>query len=150
MKGTRLSGKSFDVQIGDLLIHVDEAGLDIEDNRTIVKNKGIPNGHVDGDVSASGEIKVDTANFNKISEVAKKAGSWRGMAEFDIAFVGETARESLSVEAFGCVLKISSVLDIKAEGGEKTMHVLPYEVSSPDFVSINGVPYLDKAETEGF
>ena len=53
------------------------------------------------------------------------------------------------MEAFGCKLKVSSLLDIDPKGGSKTTHKVPFDVTSPDFIRINGVPYLDASEIEG-
>ncbi|MCY1466045.1 hypothetical protein D9M71_842710 [compost metagenome] len=53
------------------------------------------------------------------------------------------------MEAFGCKLMVSSLLDLDPKGGSKTAHKVPYEVTSPDFIRINGVPYLDASEIEG-
>lgn len=145
----RIGGKNFDINLGDLLIHVESATLDITDNTAVAQDKGVPNGFVDGDVTASGELEVDTQNLNLIIESARQAGSFRKLANFDTVFFAQTADEELRVEAFGCKLKISSVLSIDPKGGEKTKHKLPYDVTSPDFIRINGVPYLDATETEG-
>ena len=145
----RIVGKNFDINLGDLLIHVESATLDITDNTAVAQDKGVPNGFVDGDVTASGELELDTQNLNLIIESARQAGSFRKLATFDTVFFAQTADEELRVEAFGCKLKISSVLSIDPKGGEKTKHKLPFDVTSPDFVRINGVPYLDATETEG-
>ena len=40
-------------------------------------------------------------------------------------------------------------MNIDPKGGEKTKHKVPFEVTSPDFIRINGVPYLDATEIEG-
>ena len=145
----RIGGKNFDINLGDLLIHVESATLDITDNTAVAQDKGVPNGFVDGDVTASGELELDTQNLNLIIESARQAGSFRKLATFDTVFFAQTADEELRVEAFGCKLKISSVLSIDPKGGEKTKHKLPFDVTSPDFIRINGVPYLDATETEG-
>lgn len=145
----RISGKSFDVNVGDLLVHVSKVTLDITDNRAPVTTNGVPDGYVDGDVSASGEIEVDTANFNLIVASAKAAGSFKQLKPFDQVFFAKAGADVLKVEAFGCLLKVSSLLDIDTKGGDKTMHKLPFDVTSPDFVRINGVPYLSADETDG-
>ena len=145
----RIGGKNFDINLGDLLIHVESATLDITDNTAVAQDKGVPNGFVDGDVTASGELELDTQNLNLIIESARQVGSFRKLATFDTVFFAQTADEELRVEAFGCKLKISSVLSIDPKGGEKTKHKLQFDVTSPDFVRINGVPYLDATETEG-
>lgn len=145
----RISGKNFDVNIGDLLVHVETATLDITDNSAVAQDKGVPNGHVDGDVSGAGELEVDTSNFNLLIEAARRAGSFRALEPFDSVFFAKAGDEELRVEAFGLKLKVSSLLNIDSKGGEKTKHKVPFDITSPDFVRINGVPYLDSTEIEG-
>lgn len=145
----RIGGKNFDVNLGDLLVHVESCTLDITDNTAVAQDKGVPNGHVDGDVSASGEMEFDTANFNLLIEAAKRAGSFRQLDPFDSVFFAKAGEEELRVEAFGCKLKVSSLLNIDPKGGEKSKHKVPYDVTSPDFIRINGVPYLAAEEIEG-
>ena len=145
----RISGKNFDVNIGDLLVHVETATLDITDNSAVAQDKGVPNGHVDGDVSASGELELDTSNFTLLIEAARRAGSFRALEPFDSVFFAKAGDEELRVEAFGLKLKVSSLLNIDSKGGEKSKHKVPFDVTSPDFIRINGVPYLDAAEIEG-
>ncbi|NDM57635.1 phage protein, partial [Klebsiella pneumoniae] len=59
----RISGMNFDVNMGDTLVHVEKATLDITDNSAVAQTGGVPDGHVDGDVTASGELELDSANF---------------------------------------------------------------------------------------
>lgn len=145
----RIGGKNFDINLGDLLIHVESATLDITDNTAVAQDKGVPNGFVEGDVTASGELELDTQNFNLVIEAARQAGSFRKLGTFDPVFFAKTPDEELRVEAFGCKFKISSLLSIDQKGGEKSKHKLPYDVTGSDFIRINGVPYLDASETEG-
>uniref|UniRef100_A0A6H1ZFH9 Tail protein n=1 Tax=viral metagenome TaxID=1070528 RepID=A0A6H1ZFH9_9ZZZZ len=145
----RIGGKNFDVNLGDLLVHVETCTLDITDNTAVAQDKGVPNGHVDGDVSASGELEFDTANFSLLIEAAKRAGSFRQLDPFDTVFFAKAGDEELRVEAFGCKLKVSSLLNIDPKGGEKSKHKVPFDVTSPDFIRINGVPYLAAEEIEG-
>ncbi|MBA1302851.1 DUF2597 family protein [Stutzerimonas stutzeri] len=145
----RIGGKNFDVNLGDLLVHVETCTLDITDNTAVAQDKGVPNGHVDGDVSAGGEMEFDTANFNLLIEAAKRAGSFRQLDPFDSVFFAKAGDEELRVEAFGCKLKVSSLLNIDPKGGEKSKHKVPFDVTSPDFIRINGVPYLAAEEIEG-
>jgi len=145
----RIGGKNFDVNLGDLLVHVETCTLDITDNTAVAQDKGVPNGHVDGDVAASGEMEFDTANFNLLIEAARTSGSFRQLEPFDSVFFAKAGEEELRVEAFGCKLKISSLLNIDPKGGEKSKHKVPFDVTSPDFIRINGVPYLAAAEIEG-
>ncbi|MBI9109905.1 DUF2597 family protein [Maridesulfovibrio ferrireducens] len=149
MSGQRLSGKNFDVTLGDMLLRVEKATLEIEDNSSTAKDRGVPNGWVDGDVAASGEIEVDARNLNLIMEAASSAGSFRELPEFDILFFAKTGTDELKVQAFGCKLKLTSLLDIDSAGGEKHISKIPFEVTSPDFVRINGVPYLSEEDIEG-
>lgn len=145
----RIGGKNFDVNLGDLLVHVETCTLDITDNTAVAQDKGVPNGHVDGDVAGSGEMEFDTANFNLLIEAAKRAGSFRQLDPFDTVFFAKAGDEELRVEAFGCKLKVSSLLNIDPKGGEKSKHKVPFDVTSPDFIRINGVPYLAAEEIEG-
>ena len=145
----KIGGKNFDVNLGDLLVHVESGTLDITDNSAVAQTKGVPNGHVDGDVSAAGELELDTTNFNLLIEQAKSAGSFRELEPFDIVFFAKAGDEELRIEAFGCKVRISSLLSLDQKGGEKNKHKVPFDVTSPDFIKINGVPYLSAAEIEG-
>ena len=142
----RISGKSFDINVGNNLIHVDKATLSIEDNTQAVKTKGIPSGYVAGDVAATGELDIDALNMQLLISEAETAGGFRAIAPVDIVFFADTGDEELKVEAFDCLLKITSLLDIDANGGAKHMTKIPFEVTSTDFVRINGTPYLSNSE----
>ena len=146
---SRIGGKNFDVNLGDLLVHVENCTLDVTDNTAVAQSRGVPNGHVDGDVSASGEMEFDTSNFNLLIEAARSAGSFRALEPFDIVFFASTPSEEFRVEAFACKLRVSNLLGVDPKGGEKSKHKVPYDVTSPDFIRINGVPYLDSKEIEG-
>ncbi|MCM2377849.1 phage protein [Pseudomonas marginalis] len=145
----RISGMNFDVSLGDLQVHIEKATLDITDNSAVAQTKGVPDGYVDGDVAASGEFELDSANLGLLIEAANRTGSFRRLEPFDALFFAKTATDELRVEAFGCRLKISSLLDIDPKGGQKSVHKVPFDVTSPDFIRINGVPYLDASEIEG-
>ncbi|GFM86107.1 tail protein [Pseudomonas cichorii] len=145
----KIGGKNFDVNLGDLMVHVEAGTLDITDNSTVAQTRGVPNGHVDGDVSAAGELELDSTNFNLLIEQAKSAGSFRKLEPFDIVFFAKAGEEEIRVEAFGCKVRISSLLSVDPKGGAKSTHKIPFDVTSPDFVKINGVPYLDTEEIEG-
>ena len=146
---SRIGGKNFDINLGDLQIHVESCTLDVTDNTAVAQSRGVPNGHVDGDVSCSGEFEFDTSNFNLLIEAARTAGSFRQLEPFDSVFFAKAGEEELRIEAFGCKLKVSCLLSIDPKGGEKTKHKVPFDVTSPDFIRINGVPYLDASEIEG-
>ena len=147
MSQKHLSALDFDVMIGDMLVHVENMTATISDERKAVKTRGIPDGYVDGEVSCSGEIEVDTKNFNLLIDVAKTAGSFREMPAFDIIYMGKNVSHQHKQELFGCVLNVTDLLNNDAKGGEKGKHKLAFEVTSPDFVRINGVPYLSENDT---
>ena len=144
----RISGMSFDITLAGMSILVSKANLDITDNTAVAQTRGIPDGFVDGDVAAEGELELDTQNFDLLSEVAAKAGSWRGIEVFDMLFLAEPSKKgNIKVEVFGCKLLVSNLLDIDSKGGDKTMHKVKFIVTSPDFIHINGCPYLSSQDT---
>lgn len=146
----RLSGKNITVTIGDMKVRFQKATLEISDNSAVATDGGIPNGHVDGDVSANGEIELTLTNFKLIKDAAKSAGSYRGLKPFDMQFYGKTSeKDEDKIEAFGCKVKLSSILDADSKGGEALTRKIVFDVTSPDFVRIGGVPYLREDETEG-
>lgn len=139
----RIGGRDVDITLGDLMIHVETFTATIDDAGTVSKTKGVPNGDVDGEVSCAGEIEVDTQNFNLIIEAAKKAKSFKRLKPFDIVANAEGDSDKFKLELFGCKLRISDLINVNSNGGEKNKHKLPFDVTDPDFVRINGVPYLD-------
>ncbi|MFB2670174.1 phage protein [Shewanella xiamenensis] len=145
---SRISGMNYNVTVGDTMIQVDTCTLTITDNSAVVLTGGVPDGFADGDVSASGELVLSASQFELISAEAKKAGSWRAMPTFDNMFYAKTAKEEMKVEAFGCRFKLSDILDLDKKGGQAQLIKLPFDVTSPDFVHINGVPYLRPEEIE--
>ena len=143
----RISGINFDTTLMGAMVHIDKASLTITDNSAVAQTRGVPDGYLDGDVSAELEFELDTKNFSQLSDAAKRAGSWRGLAPDDVLFYADTGGEQLKVEAFAVKLVISDLLDIDPKGGSKGVHKVKGFVTSPDFVHINGVPYLSKDDT---
>ena len=146
---SKISGMSFDFDLSGTQIHADKMTLDITDNTTVAKTKGVPNGFTNGDVEAAGELELDSTNYLLLIEQAKAAGSFRKLEPFDITSYAKAGDDELKVEAFGCKITISSLLDIDNNSSDKTVHKLPFVVTDPDFVKINGVPYLSSEETAG-
>ncbi|MCO1336329.1 DUF2597 family protein [Microbulbifer sp. OS29] len=144
---SKISGRDIDTMIGSYRINIEEASLSIEDGTGTTKTRGVPDGFIEGDVSASGEIKLNTGQFQIIVEAAKEAGSFRGLPTFDLVFNAETTDESINVEAFDCKLSLSDVLSAN-QSNERLMHTIKYEVTGREFVNINGVPYLRSEEIE--
>ncbi|EDT7384871.1 DUF2597 family protein [Salmonella enterica subsp. enterica] len=142
MSTERISGMSFDVSFNGRNIHVKTATLDITDNTKAIQERGVPNGWVRGDVEASGEIEVDTVNFQLLGEAAREAGSWRDIEEADFLFFAQAAKTELKIEAFGCKLLISNLMNVDIKGGDSLSHKIKFLVTSPDFVHIDGTPVL--------
>ncbi len=145
-----ISGQNFDVMIGDLLVHVESMSASITDNRKAVQTRGVPDGYVDGDVTCSGDIELDAKNFALFTEAARSAGSFRELEPFDINCIAKTATNQQKIELFGCLVKVSDLLNIDPKGSEKSKYKLPFEVTSPDFVRVDGVPYLSENDVRDF
>lgn len=143
----RISGMSFDTHMGGSLVSIEKITLNITDNSSAAQTRGVPDGHVDGDVSAEGEIEVSSKSLGILTGLARTAGSWRGVALQDFLFYAKAGEEEVKVEAFGCKLLLNNVLDIDPKGGAITTHKIKFFVSSPEFVKINGVPYLEAEAT---
>ncbi|MBP1037847.1 DUF2597 family protein [Serratia fonticola] len=141
---SRIGGMDFDITLGTEIIHVKTITLDVTDNTATAQTRGVPDGHVAGDVAAEGEMELDTKNFKKIGAAARAAGSYRGIPLTDILFYANTGDEELKVEAFGCKLIVTSPVSFDPKGGETASHKVKYLVTSPDFVHIDGVPMLSE------
>lgn len=143
----RISGQSFDTTLMGTMVHIEKASLSITDNSAVAQTRGIPDGYVDGDVAAELEFELDAKNFKLLCESAKSQGSWRGMKPDDVLFYADTGDETMKVEAFGVKLTLSDLLDVDPKGGSKGVHKIKGFVTSPDFVHINGMPYLSADDT---
>ncbi len=143
----RISGQSTDVRIDGDLIHIEKVTLDITDNTAAAQTQGVPDGFVSGDVAAEGELELSSKAFQQLTATARRAGSWRGIEPVDLMFYAKAGNEELKLEAFGCKLLPTNLLDNDPKGGAVLTHKVKYVVTSPDFVRINGVPYLDAEDT---
>lgn len=72
----------------------------------------MPDGHVDGDVAAEGEIEVSSKVLQVLTAKARAAGSWRGIEPLDFLFYAKAGSEEVKVETFGNKLQLSNLLDI--------------------------------------
>lgn len=142
-----ISGMSFDFHMLGIPIHVEGVNLSITDNTAVAQTRGIPDGYVDGDVSAEGEITVDERNFKKFEAVARTVGSYRDMPTTNFTFFAMRGGVRSKVEAFGVKLVLTDVIDIDPKGGSKSTKKIKYMVTSKDFVRINGIPYLSNEDT---
>ena len=145
----RVSESSFSTSLGDLRLKIEKATLNIEDGRKAVKDQGVPNGYVDGEVGASGDIEVDVKNLEILTEAARTAGSWQQIDLLDLLFYAKGTEEEEKVEAFGCLLNLEDIINADSSSDKKAITKIKYEVCSSDFVRIGGVPYLDPARVEG-
>ncbi|HHX8440142.1 DUF2597 family protein [Vibrio diabolicus] len=145
--GKRISGMSFDVDIHGSLIHVEKATVSITDDSQAAQTRGVPDDFTDGAVSADVEYELDTKNFKLLVEAAKAAGSWRGIEPHDCLFYANTGGEELEIKVHGVKLMIDSLLDIDPSSSDKSKHKIKGVVTSPDFIHIDGVPYLSAEDT---
>lgn len=139
-----ITGPDVDVMFGTTLINVKQFSVNIEDGSKVTSTRGVSHGWVRGAVSASGELTLDTENFNLIMEAARSAGSFQALETIDIVGMGQTVDQEFKVAVYGCKLRINKVLEAGGDGGEKLEHSIPFEVTDSRFVEINGVPYLDQ------
>ena len=140
----RINSQSFDTSIGDMDIHVETMTLEIEDATEAASKNGRPDGTLRGAVSATGEIVLDRVEFKKIIEAAKSAGSFQQLEEFDIVCFASEGEDEYKIEAFGCKLKVASILNIDMSSSDKSTVTIPYDVTGEEFVKIDGVPYIEK------
>lgn len=143
-----ISGQDIDVVLGATLVNIKQFTLNIEDGTKPVSTRGVPHGFVRGNATASGEITLDTENFNLVMEEARKAGSFQELDVFDIVSMGQTTDQQLKTVAYGCKLRVSKLLDASGEGGDKLEHTLPFDVTDSRFVEVNGVNYLHRGHVE--
>ncbi|AWR58117.1 MULTISPECIES: phage protein [Gammaproteobacteria] len=148
MSGKRISGQSIDFNIDGDLVHVEKVSLSITDNTGVAQTNGVPDGYVNGDVSAEGELELSTKYLNVITAKARNAGSWRAIPLVDLMWYAKAGTEELKVESFGCKLNVTDILDVDPKGGAVMTHKIKFIVTSPDFVRINGIPYLESELTD--
>ncbi|UTM59216.1 DUF2597 family protein [Photobacterium sp. CCB-ST2H9] len=144
----RISGKNMRFNLGDIRLSAQKFTLSITDNSAVSKTNGVPDGYVDGDVEASGEMELTTSQFNLLNKAAANAGAWRALPAFDAMGYGKIDKDELKVEMFGVRIKISDLLDVDSNGGSALVHKIPFDITSPDFIKINGTSYLRDDETE--
>ncbi len=139
----RFNGLAFDINTGDLALKVKKFTLDVTDNSTVAKRRGRPDGYLVGDVEANGEITVDRDGLKAITAAARSAGSFQQLKPFDIVSYAKIDDDEVKVEAFGCRLRVSKLLDVDPSSADETEFTLPYDVTAPEFIKIDGVPYCE-------
>lgn len=147
--GRRISGRSFEVRVGDFLVQMKKMTLAINDGGGVATDNGVPNGWTDGVYSASGEIEINTRNFKILNKAAGKAGSWQDLEAFDITSVADCgAEENLTIDAYGCKLRLSDLLAVDEKSSDEHIHKIKFDVTDPNFVAIDGVPVISPKNIE--
>lgn len=145
-----ITGKSGQSFVDGVPIMFDKISATISDGMEVEKTRGVPDGTVPGDVSCEGDVEMKYKYFKVFSLLAKKHGSYRAIPAMDITYIAATKSDVLPIVLHGCKFTMESILEAESNDGAKSGLVkLKFKVSSPDFVSINGVPYLDALETIG-
>ncbi len=141
MSKQRFNGLSFDLSTGKMAFKVKKFTLEITDNSAVAKRRGRPDGYLVGDVEASGELTVDRDGLKVLTQAAREAKSFQGLDPFDIVSYARVGSDELKIEAFGCRIKVGSLLDVDTSSADESEFTIPFDVTSPDFVRIDGVPY---------
>lgn len=141
MDQQRLNGGCYSVHMDGTEFDANKFSLEITDNSAVASKGGLPNGVLIGDCSASGTLTVDQDEFAKLEAMAKKAGSWQALPPVDIMGYAKVGKIERKVEAFGCKFKLGSVVNADASSSDEELIEIPFDVTSRDFIKINGVPY---------
>ncbi|WP_038180984.1 phage protein [Vibrio rhizosphaerae] len=143
----RFSGRSFDTTLFGVYVHVKSATATINDESAVAFTRGVTDGYTDGKVSCDVELEMDLKQFQKIHGAAKKAGSYRDMELQELQFYAHNSEGEDKIELYGVKFVLSDLLNIDSESADKSTRKLKGFVTSPNFVRINGVPYLSQADT---
>lgn len=143
MSGQKISSFDVDTYFDGISLNVESATLTIDDKTAPQSSRGRPDGYTQGDVSAAGELEVDSNTLEIIMAVALRYGSFQAMPAFDVLMFAKTPDSRLRVEAYGCKFRVSDLINLSNSSPDKLKHKLPFDVTSPDFVRINGVAYAE-------
>ncbi|WP_028115885.1 phage protein [Ferrimonas senticii] len=146
----RLSAQNFDINIGGHLVMVESMSVSITDNTQVAMTRGVTNGYTVGSCEASVSLELDSDQFEIIIKAAKSAGSFQDLEPFDISCFGSAMKREQHLEVFGVKLKVTDLFSIDTTSADKTKHSLEGFITSPDFIRIDGVPYLSKTTTRDF
>ena len=137
--GQRISGREIDARLsnGQRLLF-ESISLNTSSGIKAVKDQGYPAGWVYGEISGSGEIEISTEDMLVLNEQADLAGSWEELQEMDLTFFAKAGSLELNIEVFGVKVDFPG-FDFNGKGGDKLTHKIPFEITSEDFVKINGV-----------
>lgn len=146
----KLSAMNFDVRLGSKLVMIETLSVSITDNSQVAMTRGVTNGYTKGSCEAAVSLELDSENFALFTEAAKSAGSFRDLEPFDIDCFGKAFKQEQHIEVFGVKLKLTDLLNLDNGGADKSKHKLEGFVTSPDFIKIDGVPYLSKDDVRDF
>lgn len=145
----KFSGRNFDVTILGVMVHVKNASAIITDETAVAKTRGVTDGYTDGSATCDVEYELDLNNFRKLQQKAREAGSWRGIEPFDNMFYANNGQDEDKIELYGVKLLISDLLTVDPDSSDKATRKVKGFVTSPNFVRINGIPYLSADDTRG-
>jgi len=137
-----ITGQSWEFFIGALNLTTESASLSISDSTKAKNNRGRPNGFVRGLTAGEGEFELDAEQVTLLTAFAATKGSWQELTDIDIRGIAVVDGNAQTIEAFGCVLMITDVMNAASNGEEAATSKIKYFVAGKDFVNINGVPYL--------
>ncbi|GAB1133441.1 phage protein [Shewanella algae] len=146
----KLSAMAFDIRVGSHLVMVDNMSVSITDNTQVAMTRGVTDGFTLGTSEAAVTLELDSVQFAILTEAAKAAGSWQDLEPFDIDCFGKAFKQEQHLELFGVKLKLTDLLNIDTSNADKNKHSLEGFVTSPDFIKIDGVPYLSQFTTRDF
>jgi hypothetical protein len=143
----RISGMNIDVTLLGVDVQASKVTLTITDNTAVSPTGGVPDGFVDGDVTAEIEYEFTTKYLGFLLDAARSNGSFRGIEPDDCLFYAKAGEQELKIEVFGVKLIMTDLLDSDSQGGSALVHKIKGLVTSPEFVHINGIPYLSDDDT---
>lgn len=147
MKNTRINACEFDFMAWGEPVRANSVSISITDNTAVATTNGMPDGILKGSVSATGSIVLSSHYFSIIKTKAAEVGSYRDIPVVDFMFYANTGSEEKKIEVFGCKLSITDLLNLDTTSDDATTHTINFIVSSPDFIRIDGIPYLSATDT---
>lgn len=146
----KLSALAFDIRVGSYLVMVKSMSISITDNTQVAHTRGVTNGYTLGTCEASVSLELESEQFSLLNKAAKEAGSWQDLPPFDIDAFGKAFKQEQHIEAFGVKLKLTDLLNVDTSSADASAHTLEGFITSPDFIKIDGVPYLSQFVTRDF
>ena len=136
----KFSGRSFEIYVGAVMVRVQEATLEVNQNTTVADTGGDPDGWLDGVHTASGKLMLVKSEHDKIMNMAAQAGSWMALDPVTISFEGSAGGKTERIVAYGCKLKKAGI-NVNTTSGDQVVFEVAFDVTSPQFVTHNGVPF---------